>query len=139
MKPDNQGVAEAGLGQYAKSFAEEDISFSVLPDLTDQDLKDIGCRSVTDASCSASILFWSFRFLVRLSARGIRQLRKEQSGDQLRRRRANPPLFMPAISADDHHSAVNPHETMQRLFAFALEYHFPIVAFTSASHFCGSV
>jgi hypothetical protein len=42
---------------------------------------------------------------------------------------------MPAISADDHHSAVNPHETMQRLFAFALEYHFPIVAFTSASHF----
>jgi hypothetical protein len=41
---------------------------------------------------------------------------------------------MPAISADDHHSAVNPHETMQRLFAFALEYHFPIVAFTSASH-----
>jgi hypothetical protein len=46
---------------------------------------------------------------------------------------------MPAISADNHHSAVNPHETMQRLFAFALEYHFPIVAFTSASHFCGSV
>jgi hypothetical protein len=41
---------------------------------------------------------------------------------------------MPAISADDYHSAVNPHETMQRLFAFALEYHFPIVAFTSASH-----
>jgi len=28
---------------------------------------------------------------------------------------------MPAISADDHHSAVNPHETMQRLFAFALD------------------
>ena len=48
---------------------------------------------------------------------------------------ANPSLFMPAISADDHHSAVNPHETMQRLFAFALEYYFPIVAFTSPSHF----
>jgi uncharacterized protein YjiS (DUF1127 family) len=31
-----------GLGQYAQRFAENDISFSVLPDLTDQDLKDIG-------------------------------------------------------------------------------------------------
>ena len=31
-----------GLGQYARRFAENDISFSVLPDLTDQDLKDIG-------------------------------------------------------------------------------------------------
>jgi SAM domain (Sterile alpha motif) len=30
------------LGQYAQRFAENDISFSVLPDLTDQDLKDIG-------------------------------------------------------------------------------------------------
>jgi hypothetical protein len=31
-----------GLGQYVKRFAENDISFSVLPDLTDQDLKEIG-------------------------------------------------------------------------------------------------
>jgi hypothetical protein len=31
-----------GLGQYAQRFAENDISFSVLSDLTDQDLKDIG-------------------------------------------------------------------------------------------------
>jgi hypothetical protein len=41
-----QQVAEwlekLGLGQYAQQFAENDISFSVLPDLTDQDLKDIG-------------------------------------------------------------------------------------------------
>jgi SAM domain (Sterile alpha motif) len=35
-------LEKLGLGQYAKSFAENDISFSVLPDLTDQDLKDIG-------------------------------------------------------------------------------------------------
>jgi SAM domain (Sterile alpha motif) len=35
-------LEKLGLGQYAKSFAEKDISFSVLPDLTDQDLKDIG-------------------------------------------------------------------------------------------------
>jgi hypothetical protein len=31
-----------GLGQYAQRFAENDISYSVLPDLTDQDLKEIG-------------------------------------------------------------------------------------------------
>jgi hypothetical protein len=33
------------LGQYAQRFAENDISFAVLPDLTEQDLKDIGVRS----------------------------------------------------------------------------------------------
>jgi len=43
---------------------------------------------------------------------------------------------MPAISADDHHSAVNPHKTMQRFLAFALECYFPIIAFISATHFC---
>ena len=31
--------------------AEYDIGFSVLPDLTDQDLKDIGVSLVIDASC----------------------------------------------------------------------------------------
>jgi class 3 adenylate cyclase/predicted ATPase len=31
-----------GLVQYAQRFSENDISFSVLPDLTDQDLKEIG-------------------------------------------------------------------------------------------------
>ena len=31
-----------GLGQYAQQFAENDIQFSILPDLTDQDLKELG-------------------------------------------------------------------------------------------------
>jgi hypothetical protein len=31
-----------GLGQYAERFAENEIDVSVLPHLTDQDLKDIG-------------------------------------------------------------------------------------------------
>jgi class 3 adenylate cyclase len=31
-----------GLGQYAQRFAENDISFAVLPDLTDQHLKEVG-------------------------------------------------------------------------------------------------
>src|SRR5207248_5456134 len=35
-------LEELGLGQYAQRFAENDISFAVLPDLTDQDLKEIG-------------------------------------------------------------------------------------------------
>jgi SAM domain (Sterile alpha motif) len=35
-------LQKLGLGQYAQGFAENDISFSVLPDLTDQDLKEIG-------------------------------------------------------------------------------------------------
>ena len=35
-------LQKLGLGQYAQRFAENDISFSILPDLTDQDLKEIG-------------------------------------------------------------------------------------------------
>jgi class 3 adenylate cyclase len=35
-------LEKLGLGQYAQRFAENDISFVILPDLTDQDLKDVG-------------------------------------------------------------------------------------------------
>jgi hypothetical protein len=35
-------LEKLGLGRYAQRFAENDISFAVLPDLTDQDLKEIG-------------------------------------------------------------------------------------------------
>ena len=35
-----------GLGQYAQRFVENDISFSILPDLTDQDLKELGVASL---------------------------------------------------------------------------------------------
>jgi class 3 adenylate cyclase len=35
-------LEKLGLGQYAQRFAENEISFSVLSDLTDQDLKEIG-------------------------------------------------------------------------------------------------
>jgi class 3 adenylate cyclase len=35
-------LEKLGLGQYAERFAENDISFAVLPDLTDQHLKEIG-------------------------------------------------------------------------------------------------
>jgi class 3 adenylate cyclase len=35
-----------GLGQYAQRFAENDITFVILPDLTDQDLEKIGVASL---------------------------------------------------------------------------------------------
>ena len=35
-------LQKLGLGQYAQRFAENDITFSILADLTDQDLKEIG-------------------------------------------------------------------------------------------------
>src|SRR6516164_6430823 len=35
-----------GFGQYAQRFAENDITFVILPDLTDQDLEKIGVASL---------------------------------------------------------------------------------------------
>ena len=35
-----------GLGQYAQRFAENDIDFEILSDLTDQDLEKIGVTSL---------------------------------------------------------------------------------------------
>jgi class 3 adenylate cyclase len=39
-------LEKLGLGQYAERFAENDISFVILPDLTDQDLEKIGMASL---------------------------------------------------------------------------------------------
>ena len=39
-------LEKLGLGQYAERFAENDISFSVLPDLTDHHLEKIGVASL---------------------------------------------------------------------------------------------
>ena len=35
-----------GLGQYAKTFAENNIDYSVLPDLTEDDLEKLGVSSL---------------------------------------------------------------------------------------------
>ena len=53
MKQVSDWLEKLGLGHYAERFAENDVSFSVLSDLTDQDLKEIGYRSVIDASYCA--------------------------------------------------------------------------------------
>ena len=39
-------LQKLGLGQYAESFAENDIDFAILADLTDQDLEKIGVASL---------------------------------------------------------------------------------------------
>src|SRR6516165_9730896 len=39
-------LEELGLGQYAQRFAENDITFVILPDLSDQDLGKIGVASL---------------------------------------------------------------------------------------------
>src|ERR1700681_4995494 len=39
-------LEKLGLGQYAQRFAENDINFGILADLTDQDLKEIGISSL---------------------------------------------------------------------------------------------
>ena len=39
-------LEKLGLGQYAQRFAENDINFAILSDLTDQDLKEIGVSSL---------------------------------------------------------------------------------------------
>src|SRR5580693_7928564 len=58
-------LEKLGLGQYAQRFAENDISFSVLPDLTDQDLR----RS----AISTSMLY----------ACGIKRLREDSTEEKL--------------------------------------------------------
>src|SRR6516162_6971647 len=39
-------LEKLGLGQYAQRFAENDIDFAILIDLTDQDLEKIGVTSL---------------------------------------------------------------------------------------------
>ena len=39
-------LEKLGLSEYAQRFAENDIDFSILRDLTDQDLKEIGIPSL---------------------------------------------------------------------------------------------
>jgi class 3 adenylate cyclase len=39
-------LEKLGLGQYAKCFAENDITLAILRDLTDQDLKELGVASL---------------------------------------------------------------------------------------------
>src|SRR5258708_33350462 len=39
-------LGRLGLGQYAKSFAKNNIEYSMLPDLTENDLKKLGVSSL---------------------------------------------------------------------------------------------
>ena len=46
MQPITEWLEKLGLGQYAQRFVENDISLRILPDLTDQDLKELGVSSL---------------------------------------------------------------------------------------------
>ena len=39
-------LEKLGLEQYAQRFAENDVDFDILADLTDQDLKELGVASL---------------------------------------------------------------------------------------------
>jgi SAM domain (Sterile alpha motif) len=53
MKQIADWLEKLGLGQYAQRFAENDISFSILSDLTDQDLEKIGVASRSSTPVAA--------------------------------------------------------------------------------------
>ena len=45
-------LGRQGLGQYAQTFAENHIDYSVLPDLTEDDLEKLGISWATARYCS---------------------------------------------------------------------------------------
>ena len=61
-------LEKLGMSEYAERFAENRINLSVLPDLTDQDLKDIGVAARHRRKCFArsgsfQVPFWQRRSL----------------------------------------------------------------------------
>ena len=46
MKQVTEWLEKLGMSEYAQRFADNDIDFSILPDLTDQDLEKIGVTSL---------------------------------------------------------------------------------------------
>ena len=52
--PITDWLEKLGLGQYAQRFLENEIALSILPDLTDADLKEWGSPPlVIDVCCCA--------------------------------------------------------------------------------------
>src|SRR5215217_6136723 len=41
-------LEDLGLGQYAKAFAENGVEFNLVPELTNEDLKDLGIARLAD-------------------------------------------------------------------------------------------
>src|SRR5215468_8855127 len=46
MQQVSDWLEKLGMPEYAKRFADNDIDFSILPELTDQDLEKIGVASL---------------------------------------------------------------------------------------------
>ena len=45
-QPITEWLEKLGLGQYAQRFVENEITLSILPDLTDADLKELGVSAL---------------------------------------------------------------------------------------------
>jgi SAM domain (Sterile alpha motif) len=54
MQEVEQWLAKLGMSEYAERFAENRINFTVLPDLTDQDLKSVWSLVIVAKSCTQS-------------------------------------------------------------------------------------
>ena len=46
MRQVTDWLGKLGMSEYARRFADNDIDFSILGDLTDQDLEDLGVASL---------------------------------------------------------------------------------------------
>jgi hypothetical protein len=55
MQPIGAWLEKLGMSEYADRFAEHRIDFSVLRDLTDQDLKELASFLATAGSCCAPL------------------------------------------------------------------------------------
>ena len=53
MRQVTDWLERLGLSEYAERFAENDIDFTLLPELTDQDLEKIGVASLDTAAGSS--------------------------------------------------------------------------------------
>ena len=90
-------LEKLGLGQYAPRFAENDINFAILCDLTDQDLKELGVSSLGHR-----------RQLLRAIAELNNTVEKARQSLLLRRRRPLPRNRMMPPSAASSRSCLRP-------------------------------
>jgi SAM domain (Sterile alpha motif) len=78
MQQVSEWLEKLGLGQYALRFAENDISFSILSDPTDQDLEKIGV-----ASLGHRRLTWELRAAMSMARLWRDQGKRDEARDLL--------------------------------------------------------
>jgi hypothetical protein len=69
-------LEKLGLAEYAQRFAENRIDFSVLPDLTDQDLKEIGVSDQGKVSEARELLAPVYGWLEGFDTRDLKEAKE---------------------------------------------------------------